>query len=99
MRIEWHEAAVEDLRRLDPAVRRRIRKVLSEELPKHADPRQRLEPYRGPLKGYWKLRVGNWRLVCAIESASDGAILFIIMIAHRSTSYERQGLRRLSARR
>jgi hypothetical protein len=56
VRIEWHEAAVEDLRLLDPAVRQRTRHVLQEELPKHLDLRRKLEPYRGPLKGYWKLR-------------------------------------------
>jgi mRNA interferase RelE/StbE len=67
VRIEWHEAAVENLKRLDGTVRRRIRDVLQDELPKHPDPRRKLEPYKGPLKGYWKLRVGDWRLVCALE--------------------------------
>jgi mRNA-degrading endonuclease RelE of RelBE toxin-antitoxin system len=40
VKVEWHEAAAEELRRLDPAVRRRVR----DELPKHADPRRKLEP-------------------------------------------------------
>ena len=98
VRIEWHEAAVEELRRLDGAARRRIRDVLQDELPKHPDPRRKLEPYKGPLKGYWKLRVGDWRLVCALEGTADEPTLFIVLIAHRSTAYERQGLRRVKAR-
>ena len=98
MRIEWHEGAVEDLRGLDATVRRRLREVLQEELPKHPDPRRKLEPYKGPLKGYWKLRVGDWRLVCALEGPADDTTLFIILVAHRSSSYERQGMRRVRTR-
>jgi mRNA interferase RelE/StbE len=98
VRIEWHEASVEDLRRLDGAARRRIRDVLQGELPKHPDLRRKLEPYKGPLKGYWKLRVGDWRLVCALEGTADEPTLFVVLIAHRSTAYERQGLRRVRAR-
>ncbi len=98
MRIEWHEAAIEELRRLDPAVRRRIRQALQEELPKHPDPRRKLEPYKGPLKGFWKLRVGDWRLVCALEGAAEDWTLFVVLIAHRSAAYERQGVRRVRAR-
>ena len=98
MRIEWHEAAVEDLKRLDGAVRRRIRDLLHEELPKHPDPRRKLEPYKGPLKGFWKLRVGDWRLVCSLAGLGDDTTLFIVLVAHRSTSYERQGLRRVKTR-
>ena len=98
MRIEWHEGAVDDLRTLDAAVRRRIREVLQEELPKHPDPRRKLEPYKGPLKGYWKLRVGDWRLVCALEGQGDATTLLVILVAHRSGAYERQGMRRVPTR-
>ena len=76
----------EELRRVDPAVRRRIRAILEDELPKHPDPRRKLEPYKGPLRGYWKLRVGDWRLICAVEQSDDDLVLFVIMLAHRSTS-------------
>jgi mRNA interferase RelE/StbE len=99
VRIEWHEAAVEDLRRLDPAVRARIRQVLQEELPKHADPRRKLEPYKGPLKGFWKLRVGDWRLVCALEGEADDWTLLVVLVAHRRAAYERQSMRRARSRR
>lgn len=100
VRIEWHEAAaIEHLRRLDPAVQRRIRQVLQEELPKHPDPRRKLEPYKGPLQGYWKLRVGDRRLVCALEGAAEEWSLFVVLVAHRSTAYERQGVRRARSRR
>lgn len=54
--------------------------------------------YKGPLKGYWKLRVGDWRLVCALEGAAEELTLFIVLIAHRSSAYERQDLRRAKAR-
>ncbi|MBO6726966.1 MAG: type II toxin-antitoxin system RelE/ParE family toxin [Rhizobiaceae bacterium] len=89
MRIEWHPGAVEDLEKLGRPTQMRIRKVPAE-LEGVEDARARLMPYAGALKGYWKLRVGDIRLVCQLRGRA-GQIVLIIHVAHRSAVYGRRG--------
>ena len=48
---------------------------------------------------YWKLRVGDRRLVCALEGTEEDWTLFVVLVAHRGAAYERQGMRQVGARR
>lgn len=96
LRIEWHPAAIDDVAALATGDQRRIRKALAE-LAMLDDPRQRLIPYSGNLKGFHKLRVGDFRLVCEIRR-SDGQAVLIIHVAHRSTVYGPRGLRTIGRR-
>lgn len=89
MRIEWHPLAVGDLRELGEADLQRIRAAV-DRLSDTDDARQRLVPYTGTLKGYWKLRVGDYRLVCRIETR-DEQIVLVIYVAHRSRAYGKRG--------
>ncbi|MEX0956543.1 MAG: type II toxin-antitoxin system RelE/ParE family toxin [Rhizobiaceae bacterium] len=91
MRIEWHPGAVEDLASLGRPEQERIRKALAE-LARLDDARVRLVPYSGALKGYWKLRVGDVRLVCQVDNRA-GRYVLIIHVAHRSVAYGRRGQR------
>ena len=47
------------------------------------------EPLRGKLSGYWKLRVGDWRVVYSVGNSE----VFILGIHHRSKIYEVIGKR------
>jgi len=42
------------------------------------------QPLRGTLKRYWKLRVGNWRIVYTISKEE----VYVLVIAHRAKVYE-----------
>ena len=97
MRIEWHPEAFEELRRLATSDQRRIKKVL-DTLRALDDPRQKLAPYSGNMKGFWKLRVGDYRLVCELIE-TDGEMVLVISVAHRSVAYDQRSLRRLEDRR
>ena len=92
MRIEWHEAAAKEFLRLARPAQERIKRFLEEELPKHEDPRKRAEPYRAELRGYWKLRVGDYRLVCDIRE-DNGTLVLVILVAHRGAVYSRKSIR------
>ncbi len=96
MRIEWHPEAVADLAKVGVADQRRIRAVLDELLPLD-DARKRLVPYSGSLKGFWKLRVGDCRLVCSIREQA-GQLVLIIYVAHRSRAYDKRGERTIKSR-
>lgn len=97
MKIEWLSEAFEELRRLGTSDQRRIKKVL-EALQTLDDPRQKLVPYSGNMKGFWKLRVGDCRLVCELVE-TDGEMVLVISVAHRSVAYDQRSLRRLDDRR
>ena len=97
MRIEWHPEAFEELRRLSTSDQRRIKKVL-DALQALDDPRQKLLPYSGTMKGFWKLRVGDYRLVCKLVE-TGGEFVLVISVAHRSVAYDQRSLRRLEDRR
>jgi len=53
-----------DLQRIDSKLKERIRKAIETRLT--SAPHQYGEPLRKTLKGYWKLRVGDYRVVFKI---------------------------------
>ncbi|MBW6423472.1 type II toxin-antitoxin system RelE/ParE family toxin [Rhizobium sp. XQZ8] len=96
MRIEWHVDAVKDLKSISTSDKRRIKKVL-DELSTLGDPRQKLVAYSGNLKDFWKLRVGDYRLVCQIKLEA-GEYILIIRVAHRSVAYDPRSVSRIDKR-
>ena len=42
------------------------------------------EPLRGELGGYWKLRIGDWRVIYSIGKGE----VFVVGIRHRSKIYD-----------
>lgn len=70
-----------DLPKINNDVKLRIKKAIEERL--MSDPTKYGKPLRGSLKGYWKLRVGDYRIVYKIE----GVDIFIFGIIHRKEVY------------
>jgi mRNA interferase RelE/StbE len=62
-------------KRISAAIERRLSKT----------PQDCALPLRGTLKNYWKLRVGNYRVVFKIH----GQDLWVLAIGHRRDIYER----------
>lgn len=84
-RIEWHELAIVDLEALDGAVRQRVVDAIGQ-LRSLDDPRQRLIAYTASLKGFWKLRVGDYRVVCELRR-TDGPLVIVVHVVHRGRAY------------
>jgi len=66
-RVEFSPAADKAFGKLDRQHQKRIQKFIEGRLNSDGDPRRLGEAYVGPLKGYWKYRVGDYRLVCEIR--------------------------------
>ena len=96
MIVEWHPDAVEDVAAFGTDDQRRIQNAVAD-LASLDDPRQRLVPYAASLKGYWKLRVGDYRLVCAVKQRR-GQVVLVIYVAHRSVVYSGRSIRALKSR-
>ncbi len=71
-------------RRVDRAVLRRIRAYL-DDVCELDDPRQRGKALTANLTGYWRYRVGDWRVV--VEIRDDELVMIAIGLGHRSQVY------------
>lgn len=72
-----------DLPKIDSKLKKRIKKALETRLT--SAPHQYGEPLRKTLKGYWKLRVGDYRVVFKIVKKE----VWILGIIHRKEVYEK----------
>jgi mRNA interferase RelE/StbE len=82
--IEIDPQAQRVLRKLGRPMAARILSYL-EELGKRDDPRTGGEGLTGPLAGYWRYRVGDYRLICELHD--EQLILIVLEIGHRSDIY------------
>lgn len=80
--VRYHQLVVkEDIPKLSSSWREKIRSAIEEKLTTH--PELFGKPLRRSLKGYRKLRVGDYRVVYRIESSA----VKIFVIQHRSAVY------------
>jgi addiction module RelE/StbE family toxin len=82
VKIEWTEGAIKDLEKLDKIIARRALKKITwpsknfeQVVPEHLS---------GELKGTYKLRVGEWRVV----HTAEGKAVRIQFIGHRKEIYK-----------
>ncbi len=88
--IEWHREIERDFRRLGSEAARRIKRFVEDDLPRYPDPYQRAKPLTGALRGLWRYRVGDTRLICDITQDKDGHTVFCILAAHRGKVYSQK---------
>ena len=87
--VVYHPKVVdEDIPKISAANRRRIKVAIEEKL--YASPEVFGKPLRQSLRGYRKLRVGDYRIVFRIE----GKKVIILIIKPRSIVYE-EALKRI----
>ncbi len=77
--------AMRKLAKLDPQTARRVAKAL-QNLRDLDDPTTRCKALTGPLRGLWRLRVGDFRVIVDIQR---GQLTIIAMdVGHRSMTYD-----------
>lgn len=87
-RIETSEAFDKSIRKLNRATARRVIAYL-EALVDLEDPRQRGRGLIANRSGYWRYRVGDYRILTQLED--NLLIIVAIDIAHRSEVYNDRG--------
>ncbi len=85
--IEYLPRAVKALSKLDKQVAKAIWREI-EALSRLEDPRSRGKVLTGHLRGLWRYRVGDYRIICEIQDAQ--IVIVVIDIEHRSTVYRKQ---------
>jgi mRNA interferase RelE/StbE len=86
-RVEIKDTARKELRRLDLPVQRRLLGFLRERVATGEDPTRLGKALHGPLGGTWRYRVGDYRLICRIEHATE--TVWVLKIALRDEVYRR----------
>ena len=85
--IEFDADARRELEKLDRPVSNRILKFLRQRVAALDDPRTIGERLHGPLRQYWKYRVGDYRLICSIKD--DRLVVIVVRVGHRREVYKR----------
>jgi mRNA interferase RelE/StbE len=86
-KVEISPTALKQLNKLDRPDSRRILKFLRERVEKLDDPRTIGGRLQGTLSEFWKYRVGDYRLICSLQS--DRLVVLVLRIAHRREVYTR----------
>ena len=84
--IEYDEAAVEDLKKLDKPVQREILNYVEKRIAKADDPRSFGKPLRHSKFGLWRFRVRDYRILCQLQQSR--LVVLVVAIGHRSKIYD-----------
>lgn len=84
-RVEFDRDAARDLKKLGAEAQRVILRYLRERIAVAEDPRRFGHALTGDLKGLWRYRVGDYRIVAAIED--DRFVVLVVGIGHRREVY------------
>lgn len=85
-RVEVDERARKELRKLDRRAQANILSYLRTRIATDEDPRRFGDPLRKNLSGFWKYRVGAYRIICDI--VEDVVTVRVVRIGHRKDVYE-----------
>ena len=83
--IEYEQAALDQLRKLDRSVQRRIVDYMDERIALADKPRNHGHALPGQFSRLWRYRVGDYRIVCRIED--ERLVVLVIGIGHRRDVY------------
>lgn len=82
-KIEFARSADKELTKLDPPVVKRILRFLKDRVSQ--DPRSIGEPLTGDLSGFWRYRVGDYRLYAEIRDST--VTVTVVRVGHRREVY------------
>jgi mRNA interferase RelE/StbE len=72
-------------KKLDQPVQQMLQKWVAEHLATSSNPRAEGRNLCGNFKGFWRYRVGNYRLISSIDDRTG--TVFMLDLGHRSTVY------------
>ena len=85
MQITIQSNAKKQLKNLDFTAQKRIAKFI-DNLEELENPRIKGKSLAGNLSGFWRYRVGDYRIICDIVDSE--ITIYILDISHRSKSYK-----------
>ena len=83
--LSFHKSFEKKFSRLSHADQKRILEFLEYRVFKHEDPKKLAKSLSGNLSGYWRFRVGDYRIIADIQE--DTCIIIAIDVGHRREIY------------
>ncbi|ATY32869.1 type II toxin-antitoxin system RelE family toxin [Sphingomonas psychrotolerans] len=84
-KIEFLPEAAKELKKLDRTAAARIIRTLAQRIAVLDDPRALGSALVGDHAGYWRWRIGEYRVVARIEDAR--VLILVVRVAHRREVY------------
>ena len=84
--IEYTETAYKAFLALGSQNAKRIKKYLDERIATEEDPRRFGESLKANLSGFWKYRIGDFRVIVDIQE--EKLVVLVVRVGHRSTVYQ-----------
>ena len=84
-KINLSHKSLKALAKINPSDKAKILKFMGK-LETSANPRTQGKSLTGGLKGLWRYRVGNYRLICEIKNAE--CIVLVVSLGHRKQIYK-----------
>ena len=84
-KIEYSPDAIRQLNKLDQPIRRKLFRYLEEHIQGCKNPRHFGAALVANLSGFWRYRVGDYRIICEIQE--EKVIVLVLTIGHRREIY------------
>jgi mRNA interferase RelE/StbE len=84
-RIEISRTAERQIKKLDKVTQTAIVRFLRERVMPADNPRQWGKPLQGEKRGFWRYRVGDYRLICDIQDLR--VVVIVLEVGHRKDIY------------
>ena len=83
--VEYSKTAMNTIKKMDSSASKLIRTWIEKNLMNTENPRIKGKVLTGDLKGLWRYRVGDYRILVEIQDAK--IVILILDIGHRSKIY------------
>lgn len=84
--VEWEDAAVKELRKLDKQAQRDILQYFRERIATKEDPQRFGKALTHDKAGLWRYRLRDYRMICNIED--DRLVVLVLRVGHRKKVYK-----------
>jgi len=85
-RVVYSDRVVKELKKLDTYTKLMIKAWIEKSLVGCSNPRFHGKALTADLRGRWRYRIGDYRLICAIDD--DRLVILALSIGHRSDVYK-----------
>ncbi|WP_392436222.1 type II toxin-antitoxin system RelE/ParE family toxin (plasmid) [Finegoldia magna] len=86
MRVIYSDKSLKSLKKLDKQVQKMIINYM-DKISQLDEPRVRGKALSANLKGFWRYRVSNYRIICEIND--NKLIICVVDVDHRSKVYQK----------
>lgn len=85
--IDYTDTAKRQLRKLNKQMAQRIMDFMDERIAGQGNPRSTGKALTGPLGGFWRYRVGDFRVICEIQDAALRVL--VVRLGNRREVYQK----------